>query len=154
MAQWNRLIDASPDDVWSVLSEPRLYSQWVVGARGTWERDDRWPEPGTELGYELRLGPWTYRGRTVSRRCEPPHRLELEARAALGTARIALRVDPWGDGTLVIVDEHPLDGPAARWHNALADTAVRLRHRRMLARLAALAESVARQRASAGGPGR
>ncbi|MFF7438086.1 SRPBCC family protein [Streptomyces sp. NPDC008122] len=141
MAQWNRLVHASPDDVWAVLSDGQEYARFVVGTHDSWEQAGQWPSTGSELGYTLRLGPWSYQGRTVSRVCEPVRRLELEAATGIGSARVAFLVEPWGDGTLVIVDEHPLDGPAARWHNAAVDVAMRWRHRHMLARLGAIAEA-------------
>ncbi|WP_225803307.1 SRPBCC family protein [Streptomyces sp. NK15101] len=141
MAQWNRLIEAPPDAVWAVLSDGRSYARFVVGTHESWEQDGQWPVAGAELGYTLKLGPWSYQGRTVSRVCEPVHRLELEARTHLGSARIAFRIEPWGDGTLVVVDEHPLQGPAARWHNSGADALLRWRHRKMLDRLDRVAVS-------------
>ncbi|MER5204144.1 SRPBCC family protein [Streptomyces sp. NPDC002825] len=141
MAQWNRLIEAPPDAVWAVLSDGEAYSRFVVGTHDSWEQEGQWPTPGSELGYTLRIGPWLYHGRTISRLCEPVRRLELEARTDLGTARIAFRVEPWGDDTLVIVDEHPLSGPMARWHNSFLDALTRWRNRQMLVRLGELAES-------------
>ncbi|WP_418960833.1 SRPBCC family protein [Streptomyces tritici] len=147
MAQWHRLVHAAPQDVWSVLSDGRSYSRWVVGAHDSVQKDPEWPAEGSELAYSLKAGPWTYRGRTVSRLCEPVRRLELEAMSGLGSARIAFRVEPWGDETLVVVDEHPLRGPAARWHNAVLDAFLRLRHRGMLARLGRIVEG----RAAEGG---
>ncbi|MFJ9811142.1 SRPBCC family protein [Streptomyces sp. NPDC101158] len=136
MAQWNRLIEARPEDVWSVLSDGQQYARFVVGTHDSWEENGHWPTPGAELGYTLRVGPWSYRGRTISRLCEPVHRLELEARTDVGSARIAFLVEPWGEDTLVIVDEHPLGGLAARWHNSAVDALLRWRHRWMLVRLA------------------
>ncbi|WP_369149104.1 SRPBCC family protein [Streptomyces sp. R44] len=141
MAQWNRLIEAPPDAVWSVLSNGEAYSRFVVGTHDSWEQEGKWPAPGSALGYTLRIGPWPYRGRTISRLCEPVRRLELEAHTDLGTARIAFLVEPWGDDTLVIVDEHPLRGPTARWHNSALDALTRWRNRRMLVRLGEIAES-------------
>ncbi|MEV5975140.1 SRPBCC family protein [Streptomyces sp. NPDC051921] len=149
MAQWNRLIDTPPEAVWSVLSKGRLYALFVVGTHDSWQRDDRWPAPGAELGYTLKLGPWAYHGRTISRLCEPRRRLELEARTHVGSARIAFRIEPWGSGTLVVVDEHPLSGAAARWHNSAVDVLMRWRNRRMLVRLGELAAS-AEERSRAG----
>ncbi|MEU3610467.1 hypothetical protein AB0E83_34275 [Streptomyces sp. NPDC035033] len=54
--------------------------------------------------------------------------------------------------TLVLVDEHPLRGPAARWHNTAADALLRWRHRRMLDRLEQVAVAE-RDRSLAGAPG-
>ncbi len=72
--------------------------------------------------------------------------LELEAESGwLGTARIALKVRRWGRNTLVIIDEHPLRGPAAKLHNTAIDGFVQVRHRTMLARLAEVVERTPRR---------
>ncbi|MBH0247326.1 SRPBCC family protein, partial [Streptomyces cavourensis] len=57
-------------------------------------------------------------------------------------ARIAFDIRPWGERTLVIVDEHPLRGLGGTLHNPLVDMLLQLRHRTMLARLAKLVERV------------
>ncbi|MGW0120327.1 SRPBCC family protein [Streptomyces sp. NPDC003327] len=142
MAVRHQLIRKPPAAVWSVLSDGALYARWVVGTDESWNRDGQWPAEGSEIGYALRFGPLEYQGRTVSRIYEPGRRLELESMAGRsGSARIAITVEAWGEDTLVIVDEHPLAGPAGRWHNAVLDVALQLRHRAMLARLAELVES-------------
>ncbi|MFF9198247.1 SRPBCC family protein [Streptomyces sp. NPDC014779] len=135
MARWHRLITATPEDVWAVLGDGSLYAHWVVGTHDTWDRDGDWPAVGSELGYTVKLGTWTMKGRTISRLCEPGRRLELEAVNPLGSARIGIRTLPWGDRCLVLVDEHPLRGPAAPLHNAALDALLRWRNRNMLARL-------------------
>lgn len=97
---------------------------------------------GATIGYKVKVGPFTYEGRTVVRACEPPDRLELEAMAGKGgSARIALEIKPWGKDTLVIIDEHPLRGRNGSFHNAAIDLLVQLRHRSMLGRLARAVES-------------
>jgi hypothetical protein len=76
------------------------------------------------------------------RRHEAPQWLELEAHAGpLGTARIALDIRPWGEKTLVILDEHPLCGFGGTIHNAALEPLLQIRHRSMLARLAEVVES-------------
>lgn len=114
----------------------------MVGTDDSWNRDGRWPAEGSEIGYVVKFGPLEYRGRTVSRVFEPGHRLELESMGGRsGSVRIAITVQPWAEDTLVIVDEHPLSGAAARWHNSVLDAALQLRHRAMLSRLARVVES-------------
>ncbi|MDG9682205.1 hypothetical protein QC334_05540 [Streptomyces sp. DH18] len=69
---------------------------------------------------------------------------ELEAESGTwGTARIALTICPWGRYTLVIIDEHSLRGPAAKFHITVVGALVQLRHRSMLARLAKTVEETA-----------
>ncbi|MDF3298893.1 SRPBCC family protein [Streptomyces sp. K1PA1] len=116
----------------------------------------RWPQVGSALRYEVRLGPWRFDNETVVRRCEVGRVLELEAKAGpLGTARIAVELRDWGEHCLVIVDEHPLRGAGGVLHNAAVESLIQLRHRAMLARLAGLCERDARPgRPRAVGPGR
>ncbi|MER5310859.1 SRPBCC family protein [Streptomyces sp. NPDC002773] len=142
MAVRHQLIRKPPAEVWSVLRDGDLYTRWVIGTDDSWNRDGRWPAEGSEIGYAVRLGPFEYEGRTVSRVFEPGQRLELEAmNGTSSSVRIAITVQRWGEDTLVVVDEHPLTGLMARWHNTLLDAAIQLRHRAMLARLARLVES-------------
>ncbi|MFD5518833.1 SRPBCC family protein [Streptomyces sp. NPDC127066] len=143
MAIRHQVIERPPDAVWAVLEDPRLYADWVVGTSASWPLDTRWPQVDAELAYRVDLGPWTFEGRTVVRRAEPPHWLELEADSGrLGTARIAIEVRPWGGQTLVLVDEHPLRGPGGALHAAPLDFLIQLRHRSMLPRLARTVEGV------------
>nr|WP_322975153.1 SRPBCC family protein [Peterkaempfera bronchialis] len=131
-----------PEAVWAVLSDGSRYAEWVVGTAETREADPGWPRVGSQIQYSVRLGLCTLHNRTVVRVCEPPGRLELEALAGpLGTARIAIQVEPWGEGeTLVVVDEHPLRGPGSRMHVAPVELLIQVRHRKMLARLARVVE--------------
>ncbi|MFV2121507.1 SRPBCC family protein [Streptomyces sp. Act-28] len=141
MAVRHHLVQSPPSAVWEVLSDPDKYAEWVVGTEETHPLYGTWPEVGAALRYTVALGPARFEGSTVVRRLEPPSRLELEVKSGpAGTARVALEIAPWGEDTLVIVDEHPLRGPGARLHNSLLEVAIQLRHRRMLRRLAEVVE--------------
>lgn len=153
MAVHHQLIRRPPDAVWAVLDDRDRYCDWVVGTADSEPGDGDWPEVGSNLRYTVRIGLWTLHGRTVVRRCERPRMLELEAESGkLGTARIAIDVRPWGDDTLIIVDEHPLTGVQGTLHSAAFDAFLVVRHRRMLSRLAAVVEDPAgRARADSAG---
>ncbi|MFE7648499.1 SRPBCC family protein [Streptomyces phaeoluteigriseus] len=141
MAVRHRLIKTSPRRVWAVLSDGDRYADWVVGTAESHPVRGQWPQVGAEIGYEVRIGPVRLTNRTVVRRCEEGVALELEARAgALGTARVAIELRPWGEHCLVIVDEHPLQGVGGALHNAGVEALIQLRHRTMLARLAGVCE--------------
>ena len=144
MAVWHHVIERSPRQVWAVLADPEQYSRWVVGVTGSRPAAGNWPQVGAELAYQVVFGPWTGNGRTTVRRAQAPAILELEVDSGrLGTARIAVDVRPWGErDSLVIVDEHPLRGPAGALHNVALDMMIQLRHRSMLGRLAALVEEL------------
>lgn len=143
MAVRHQLIKRPPPALWSVLEDGSRYADWVVGTSASRPVDGRWPELGAKIQYEVRIGPWTVGGYTVVRRHEPPQWLELEVFSEpLGTARIAFDIRTWGPDTLVIVDEHPLQGPGGTLHNAAVDALLQVRHRSMLGRLAKVVESV------------
>lgn len=160
MAVLNVLIDRGPRQVWAVLSEGRAYAEWVAGTQRIRDVDPDWPEPGARIHYSAGVGRVTFDDVTTVRLMEPGRRLELEAQAGrLGSARISIELLPWGeDRTVVIMDEHPLTGPGARWHSVPLDTALRLRNRRMMRSLAevvrrhhgARPERAARDRAGRG----
>jgi len=141
MAVRHRLIRKSPQDVWEVLSDVERYGDWVVGPSRAELDGGRWPELGAALRYEIKIGPLTLHNRTVVRRSEPTSVLELEADSGpLGTARIAMELRPWGEHTLIILDEHPLRGAGGALHNGLLEVAQQIRNRAMLGRLARLCE--------------
>ncbi|MEU1121905.1 MULTISPECIES: SRPBCC family protein [unclassified Streptomyces] len=150
MAVRHRLIERPPRDVWAVLEDGTRYGEWVVGTHESKPVDDAWPQTGSRIEYTVRLGPWELSGHTVVRRCEAPRLLELEVDSGrLGTARIAIDVRPWGEHTLVILDEHPLRGPGGLLHSAAVDVLIQVRHRAMLARLADVVEHSPRRPAHA-----
>ncbi|MFJ2092690.1 SRPBCC family protein [Streptomyces sp. NPDC087901] len=141
MAVRHRLIESPVEDVWAVLADGTRYGDWVVGTSESRPEDGEWPQIGSSITYTIQVGPWSVAGSTVVRRCEAPGVLELEVDSGwLGTARIALEVRPWGENALVTIDEHPLRGPAGKLHNTAVDALIQLRHRSMLARLAATVE--------------
>ncbi|MFF4566338.1 SRPBCC domain-containing protein [Streptomyces sp. NPDC001435] len=153
MAIRHQIIEQPPEAVWAVLEDPELFGEWVVGTSASWALDERWPQIDAALAYSVRLGPWSYEGRTVVRRTEPPRWLELEAESGrLGTARIAIEMRPWGGHTLVIVDEHPLRGLGGVLHAAPLDLLIQLRHRSMLPRLARTVERTSPKADTAGPP--
>ncbi|MBR7825573.1 SRPBCC family protein [Actinospica sp. MGRD01-02] len=144
------------ETVWALLSDPERYRTWVPGTVESTGRLGQWPQVGSALAYRVGVGRLTLPGRTVVRVCEPPTRLELEAiLGKAGSARIAIRLTRWGRDTLVIVDEHPLRGPAASLHIAPFEFVLHLRHRLLLARLASAVEEAPpapeREHAASGG---
>ncbi|MDR6979601.1 uncharacterized protein YndB with AHSA1/START domain [Streptomyces sp. 3330] len=142
MAVRHRLVKASPQTVWDVLADGDRYAEWVVGTSSTHERTGEWPHVDAKISYQIRVGPVTLSNETVVRRCREPDVLELEARAgALGTARIAFELRPWGRHCLVILDEHPLQGVGGLLHNAAVEAVTQIRHRAMLGRLAKVCEA-------------
>ncbi|WP_405812908.1 SRPBCC family protein [Streptomyces sp. NBC_01390] len=147
MAVRHRLIKVSPRTVWSVLADGSRYTEWVVGTSESEPVRGQWPQVGSTIGYEVRVGPLRLTNETVVRHYVEGSELGLEARAGiLGTARIAIELRPWGEHCLVIADEHPLQGAGGLLHNVGVDALIQLRHRAMLARLARVCEAQQRDR--------
>ncbi|NJQ04404.1 SRPBCC family protein [Streptomyces lonarensis] len=141
MAVRQQLVRRPVSAVWEILEDETLYGAWVVGTSHTRPDCGEWPRVDSAIRYRIRIGPRYVDGRTVVRRLDRPRALELEADGGpLGTARISFDIRPWGEHSLVILDEHPLRGVGGALHNSLVDRAVQLRHRKMLARLARVVE--------------
>lgn len=141
MALLNVLVKRSPEHVWDFLSDGHRYAEWVVGTREIRGVDDNWPEVGSSIHFTFGLGPFTVDDRTTVRNAERPRMLEMEVHAGrIGTARLLFDIRPWGEHTVVVLDEHPLSGPGAHVHNMLIDLGLRFRNRRMLDKLAKLIE--------------
>ena len=142
MAVRHRLIKVSPQAVWAVLADGTRYAEWVVGTSASEPVRGRWPQVGSAIEYEIRMGPLRLSNETVVRYCDEGSELGLEARAGvLGTARISIVSAPGDAYCLVIVDEHPLQGVGGALHNVGVEALIQLRHRSMLARLARLCEA-------------
>jgi hypothetical protein len=113
----------------------------VVGTTEIRAVDDGWPALGAAIHYRVGWGPLALRGRTTVRQAEPGHLLGLEADAGLlGSARIVIELSEWGDGTVIVIDEHPLRGPAYWLHGAVSEVLLLVRGRPMVNQLAKLVE--------------
>ncbi|MBW8483875.1 SRPBCC family protein [Actinomadura parmotrematis] len=136
MAVRHIYIDAGRDDVWAALADGARYADWVVGTKEIRHEDPGWPAVGSEIRFVAGIGPVSYSDRTVVRVNERPDRLELEIGAGyLGKVRVAFQLIPWGEGTVVVVDEHPLYGAVAGLHGPHAELLLNLRNRLMLRNL-------------------
>lgn len=138
----NVLVKRSPEQVWDFLSKGDRYAEWVIGTQRIRGVDDNWPDIGSNVHFSFGVGPWSIDDRTTVRNAEPPSVLELEVHAGrIGTARLLFEIRRWGDHAVVVLDEHPLSGPGAHFHNMLIDLGLRFRNRRMLDKLAKLIEN-------------
>jgi hypothetical protein len=140
LARTRRLIPSSPSEVWSLLADGRRYGEWVTGTQQVLDVDPGWPDVGAHLRVRVGAGRLTLDDDVVVRICEPQRRLELEAKAnPFGAARIAMRLIPWGEHTLFVIDWHPLRGPGTRMHGLPVEYVVKIRNGMMLTKLARIA---------------
>jgi uncharacterized protein YndB with AHSA1/START domain len=145
-------VGAPPERVWQVLSDPRCYPQWVVGAKHVRGADDRFPAPGTRFHHAVGWGPLHVKDHTQVLESAAPHRLVLRARARpLGTARVTLEVEGGGDGRSRVRMVEDAGDPLTRLlFNPLTHLLVRGRNTESLRRLKQLAERPPRPRRAGG----
>lgn len=141
MSSVTRVMHATPDQVWEVLSDGWLYPLWVVGASRMREVDETWPEQGAKLHHSVGSWPCLLDDDTEVLECQRPGRLELKARAwPSGAAHVVLRIEPHPDGTSVTIEEDVASGPARLVPAPARTPALAWRNTETMRRLAFLVE--------------
>jgi len=101
----------TPERTFAVLSEPRRYGSWVVGAHEVQASDPHWPAPGSTFRHEQGLPVLNIEDTTTVLESTPPTHLKLEARVRpLLVAHVDLRLVPADGGTRVRMEEVPVGG--------------------------------------------
>jgi uncharacterized protein YndB with AHSA1/START domain len=141
MATVTRHINASPDEVWAVLANGWLYTNWVVGTSRIRDVDAAWPAPGTSLHHSFGIWPMVINDRADVKESVSGQRLVLRTRGwPVGEAEVIVELRPDGSGTEVVMTETPTVGPgAALAKNPAADWLITKRNTESLARLESLA---------------
>jgi uncharacterized protein YndB with AHSA1/START domain len=104
-------VDATPEEVFAVISDPTTYPDWLVGAQRIRGVDPQFPRPGTDFDHSV--GPAaavTIDDSTTATSVDPPHRLDLHVRAGLFQADVELMVVPSPKGSEIRFIERP-SGP-------------------------------------------
>ncbi len=142
MSTNKRLIKASVDEVWKVLSDGWLYPVFVVGATRMREVDDHWPAIGAELHHSVGVWPATLDDTTSVVDAEPPTMLRLRARAwPGGEAEVVFHLYPRGPETEVVIEEDAVSGPGRLVPKLFRDPPLTWRNVETLRRLAFIAEN-------------
>jgi NAD(P)-dependent dehydrogenase (short-subunit alcohol dehydrogenase family) len=125
-----------------VLADADRYPDWVVGASHTVESDPEFPAPGARFRHRVGIRPLTLTDYTEVVALDPPHRVELKAKARpLGTADIAITLREVAGGTEVRMVEEPGDLLTSLVaSNPLADAILRIRNAEALARFKRVVE--------------
>jgi uncharacterized protein YndB with AHSA1/START domain len=140
MPRNERLIAASPERVFAVLSDPDSYGSWVVGSDVIRDADDDWPAVGSRFQHRVGWGALKVNDDAEVVAADPPHRLELQAKARpLGTAHVVLELERRGGGTLVTMVEDAGDPFTRLVFFGLCHVLVRRRNAESLCRLEELA---------------
>jgi uncharacterized protein YndB with AHSA1/START domain len=104
-------LPAPPHAVFEVLSDPRTYPDWLVGAKRIRHVDPAFPAPNAEFGHTVGAGPVTVDDTTEAVDAKPPYRLELEVHAGPINGTVVFVLSASADGTLLTFRERPT-GPA------------------------------------------
>jgi len=137
----SRYVEASPDQVWSALSDGWLYPSWVVGASRMRQVEDHWPNAGARLHHSVGVWPVLIDDETVVLESAPDRLLRLRAKGwPLGEAEVVVRLRASGAGTEVEIEEHPVSGPGRLLPAPVMDPLLKWRNQESLRRLCYLAE--------------
>jgi uncharacterized protein YndB with AHSA1/START domain len=135
-------VDAPPEAVFEVLSDPFGYGHWVVGSSKIRRADAHWPAAGATFNHIqgfFGIG-WPDNTQVVS--VERPRTIVLEARIRpFAINKVELRLLASGAGTKVVMVEYPTGGLAKKLPGAITDAGLWLRNVEALRRLRKLAES-------------
>jgi uncharacterized protein YndB with AHSA1/START domain len=136
-----RIMSATPEQVWDVLSDGWLYPLWVVGASRMREVDDAWPQPGARLHHSVGAWPLLLNDKTEVLESVPGARLKLRAHGwPAGAAEVTLHLVAHAEGTEVTLEEIAAEGPGALVPQPLQDPVLAWRNSETLRRLAYLVE--------------
>lgn len=136
MARNERIINATPEQIWAVLADAKSYDRWVVGAKDIRTADDTWPEPGSRLHHTVGFGPLQLKDNTKVLESEAPRLLVMEARGRpFGIARIEMHLEPQASGTKVTMIEYALRPDPVKLLNPALDPLIHSRNTESLLRL-------------------
>lgn len=131
-----------PERVFTVLSDPDSYGDWVVGSHSIRDADPDWPAVGARFHHRVGAGPLTVNDHTEVLEADPPRRLLLRARARpLGTAKVEIVLTPCDGGTHVTMTEVAGDPLSRLALNRLTDPLVHHRNVESLRRLRRISET-------------
>lgn len=137
----SRLVDASPAQVWDVLSDGWLYPVWVVGAARMREVSGNWPAVGAKLHHSVGMWPVMLDDDTEVLDSSVGRRLRLKARAfPAGAAEVEIRLAAEGTRTRVTITEQVVEGPARLVPAPVESAALKWRNTETLKRLAYVVE--------------
>lgn len=142
MSTRDRVVRATPQQVWDVLSDGWLYPVWVVGASRMREVEDAWPAVGTKLHHSVGVWPALIDDDTEVLEATPPSHLKLRARGwPMGEANVDLRIEAHAEGSRVTITEDAVKGPGLLVPKPVRDVQIGVRNGETLQRLAYIAEN-------------
>jgi polyketide cyclase/dehydrase/lipid transport protein len=141
MSENERLIHASVEDVFAVLSDGWSYASWVVGASRIRDVEAGFPAPGRSIHHSVGVWPLLIDDTTTAEQYEPLRFLRLKVRAWPSGEGIVEFVATGKDGQChLVMRECMAKGPAALIPETVIDPVLHQRNAETLERLALLAE--------------
>lgn len=135
------LIEASPEDVFAILTDGWSYAAWVVGASRIRDVDPPWPEPGGRIHHSVGAWPVLIDDTTSSLEYEPSRRLRLRIRVwPAGHGEVEFRATETPNGCRLVMTETAINGPISLLPSVVADPLLHARNAEALRRLKLLAE--------------
>lgn len=142
MTTREKLVNATAETIWEVLSDGWLYPLWVVGASRMRDVDHDWPEVGSRLYHSVGTWPVLINDYTEVLAADPGKRLQLRARAwPGGAAHVTMELEPRATGTLVRMTEDAVKGPGTLVPKPVRSLGLQWRNREALTRFAFLCEN-------------
>lgn len=142
MSENERLINATVEDVFAVLTDGWSYASWVVGASHIRDVDAGWPQPGGRIHHSVGAWPLLIHDTTTIEEHEPLRYLRLRVRAwPTGEGIVEFEATDQDGRCRLVMREHAAKGPATLIPKALIDPVLHARNAETLARLAVLAEA-------------
>lgn len=144
MAEQQIVINASIDHVWQQVTDPWMYTGWVVGSSHIRGVDPDWPSVGSKVYHEVGGWPVTLKDNTEMVKIDAPRHLSMQARGwpLFGEARVELNLTSLDAGrTQVQMCETPTHGPGKWLDNPLIELMLKKRLHECLERLKTIAEN-------------
>jgi uncharacterized protein YndB with AHSA1/START domain len=140
MAVVERVIAATPEQIFKVLADGWSYSDWVVGTAHIRDVDADWPKPGSQL-YHKAAVPFSLKDKTVVVDSDPPHWILMRPRLRpLGELTVRFTLTPVNEvETRVTLEEHFAAGPMGWVRTKVDDLLMHWRNKEALRRLSDLA---------------
>ena len=127
--------------VWSLLTDPRTYPDWLVGASSISDIDDDWPAVGSRFHHRVGLGPLSIPDHSEVIAIEDQRMLKLQVRARPFISAVAtFRLVGDGSRTVVSLQEEPTPRVIGNLVRPVMDPMIHVRNHRSLAGLSDLVD--------------
>lgn len=137
----HRTVDATPDEVWNVLSDGWLYPLWVVGAARIRDVEEDWPAKGSRIHHSVGVWPALINDHTEVLDVVPGRSIKLRARGwPIGEAEVVIRLSDIGAKTEITIEEDATAGPGVLVPEPFKGLSLKWRNVETLRRLAFIAE--------------